>query len=76
MAINMPIFLLTLKEVEEYIKQRATEQPPLKALTIVLYKDGPARYVPKVSDLADWAEVPVIPGSETFRMEANSATAR
>ena len=57
--------LLTLKEVEQYIRERASENPPLKNLTIVLYNDSPAKNVPRVSDLADWADAPVVPGSNS-----------
>ena len=57
--------LLTLKEVEDTIKQRAAEIQPLKNLTLVLYNDSPAKNVPRVSDLADWADAPVVPGSNT-----------
>jgi hypothetical protein len=57
--------LRTLQEVEEYIKQRAAEKPPLKSLTIVLYDDSPAKNVKRVSDLEEWADAPVVPGSDT-----------
>jgi hypothetical protein len=56
---------LTLKQVEDYIKQRAADDPPLKNLILVSYTDGPSRNAGPVSQLEDWAGTPVNPGSST-----------
>jgi len=56
--------LLTLKEVQDYLKQRVTEKPPLKNLTIVLYKDSPSRDVTKVRELVNAASVLSVAGSD------------
>ncbi len=56
---------LTLKQVEDYIKQRAADDPPLKNLVLVSYTDGPSRNSGPVSQLEDWAGTPVVPGSNT-----------
>lgn len=48
--------LLTLKELVETMKQRLAEKPPLKALTLVLYDNGPAPGVPRVEELKADAE--------------------
>ncbi len=50
--------LMTLKEVEEHIKHRAAEKPPLNGVKLVLYNDSPSKYVSKVAQLA--ADVSVI----------------
>ncbi len=47
--------LLTFAEVKELVKKRQTEQPPLRRIEIVLYKDSPDERVPIVSQLKVWA---------------------
>jgi hypothetical protein len=47
--------LLTFAEVKEAIKKRQKEQPPLRRIEIVLYKDSPDERVPLVSQLRTWA---------------------
>jgi hypothetical protein len=47
--------LLTFKEVQETIKNRQKEQPPLRRIEMVLYKDSPDEHVPLVSQLRMWA---------------------
>jgi hypothetical protein len=58
--------LMTLKEVVDYLKQRLTEKPTLKAVTIVLYKDSPSRWVKRVKDLED--EVGVLTPADGERL--------
>jgi hypothetical protein len=49
--------LLTLKELQEFVKQRQRQQPPLSRMVIVLYKhDSPEEHVLLVSSLKAWAE--------------------
>ena len=43
--------LMTRKEVADYMKERLTQEPPLKAVTIVLYDDSPSLLVQRVLDL-------------------------
>ena len=57
--------LWTLKEVLNYLQQRVTEKPPLKNLTIVLYKDSPSRDTGPVSELAKNASVLSVAGTDT-----------
>jgi hypothetical protein len=47
--------LLTFAEVKEVVKKRQEEQPPLRRIEIVLYKDSPDERVPLVSQLKAWA---------------------
>jgi hypothetical protein len=47
--------LLTFKEVQETIKNRQKDQPPLRRIEMVLYKDSPDEHVPLVSQLRMWA---------------------
>ena len=47
--------LLTFEEVKEEIKKRQQQQPPLRRIEIVLYKDSPDERVPLVSELKAWA---------------------
>lgn len=49
--------LLTRAEVEEAIQNRRRDQPPLRRLEIVLYKeDSPDKGNPVVTSLEDWAK--------------------
>jgi hypothetical protein len=45
----------TLKEVESLITERLKNEPPLKEMAIVLYKDSPAEDTPIVRNLVDLA---------------------
>ncbi|MGH7169758.1 MAG: hypothetical protein ACRELG_05715 [Gemmataceae bacterium] len=47
--------LLTFAEVKEAVKNRQQEQPPLRRIEMVLYKDSPDERVPLVSQLRTWA---------------------
>jgi hypothetical protein len=47
--------LLTLAEVKDLVRQRRKQTPPLRRLEIVLYNDSPARDVPYVAQLSQWA---------------------
>jgi hypothetical protein len=47
--------LLTFEQVKEDIKKRQHEQPPLRRIEIVLYKDSPEEHVPIVNQLRIWA---------------------
>lgn len=47
--------MLTLAEVKKAIRNRQQEQPPLRRIEIVLYKDSPDERVPIVSQLRTWA---------------------
>jgi hypothetical protein len=47
--------LLTFAEIKERIRKRQQEQPPLRRVEIVLYKDSPDERVPIVSQLRTWA---------------------
>lgn len=46
--------LLTFEEIKEAVKKRQQEQPPLRRIEIVLYKDSPDERVPLVSRLRAW----------------------
>jgi hypothetical protein len=46
--------LLTLADIQKTMKQRQQEQPPLRRLEIVLYKDSPDERVAVVSQLVSW----------------------
>jgi hypothetical protein len=54
--------LLTQEQVIEHIKQRQKEGPPLEAVTLVLYDNGPSEQVPKVADLKDEVGALTVPG--------------
>ncbi len=45
----------TFAEVKETVKNRQREQPPLRRIEIVLYKDSPDQRVPLVAQLKAWA---------------------
>lgn len=47
--------LLTFAEVKAAVKNRQQEQPPLRRIEMVLYKDSPDERVPLVSQLRAWA---------------------
>jgi hypothetical protein len=47
--------MLTFAEVKEVIRNRQREQPLLRRIEIVLYKDSPDERVPIVSQLRTWA---------------------
>ncbi|HTU91518.1 MAG TPA: hypothetical protein VMF69_15655 [Gemmataceae bacterium] len=47
--------LLSFDEVKRAIRQRQQEQPTLRRIEIVLYKDSPDERVPIVSQLRTWA---------------------
>jgi hypothetical protein len=47
--------LMTLPEVMDFLRGRLKEEPPLRQVRIVLYKDSPAKDVPLVRKLIDWA---------------------
>jgi hypothetical protein len=47
--------LLTFDEVKKAIRNREQQQPPLRRIEIVLYKDSPDERVPIVSQLRTWA---------------------
>jgi hypothetical protein len=47
--------LLTFAEIKETIEKRQHEQPPLRRIEIVLYKDSPDEHVPIVNQLRTWA---------------------
>jgi hypothetical protein len=47
--------LLTFSEIKQAVKDRQQEQPPLRRIEIVLYKDSPDVRVPLVSGLQKWA---------------------
>ncbi len=47
--------MLTFVEVKRAIQNRQREQPPLRRIEIVLYKDSPDERVPIVSQLRTWA---------------------
>lgn len=49
------LILLTFAEVKEAVEKRQQEQPPLRRIEIVLYKDSPDEHVPLVSRLRIWA---------------------
>jgi hypothetical protein len=56
--------LMTRAKVQEYIKKRLDDKPPLKAITIVWYNNSPSEYTDWVKELKEWAEVLKIPGTE------------
>lgn len=47
--------LLTFAGVKEAIEKRQQDQPPLRRIEIVLYKDSPDEHVPIVNQLRTWA---------------------
>jgi hypothetical protein len=47
--------MLTFEEVRRAIRNRQREQPPLRRIEIVLYKNSPDERVPIVSQLRMWA---------------------
>ena len=47
--------LLTFKEIQEAIKNRQQNQPRLRRIELVLYKDSPDKQTPVVSKLRTWA---------------------
>lgn len=47
--------LMALGQIKDAVKQRQGEQPPLRRIEIVLYKDSPDERVPLVSQLRSWA---------------------
>lgn len=47
--------MLTFEEVKRAIRNRQREQPPLRRIEIVLYKNSPDERVPIVSQLRAWA---------------------
>jgi hypothetical protein len=47
--------MLTFAEVKRAIHNRQQQQPPLRRIEIVLYKDSPDERVPIVSQLRTWA---------------------
>jgi hypothetical protein len=47
--------LLTLDELKQEIRKRASGKPPLKRLDVVEGPDNPIRELPRVADLANWA---------------------
>jgi hypothetical protein len=56
LAGDEPAKLLTLDEVKDLIKKRLKQEPPLRRLELVLYKDSPQKQVPRVADLKKWAD--------------------
>ncbi len=46
--------LLTFAEVKAVVKNRQRQQPPLRRLEIVLYKDSPDEHVALVDQLVRW----------------------
>jgi hypothetical protein len=48
--------LLTLEEIKKEVEKRVHEEPPLRRIEIVLYKDSPDERVPIVSRLRTWAD--------------------
>jgi hypothetical protein len=46
--------LLTFAEIRAAIQKRQQEQPPLRCIELVLYKDSPHETVPLVHDLREW----------------------
>lgn len=64
--------LLTFERLKTFINERKMQPPPLRRLTVVLYKDSPVENRPVVTKLTEWArdqvtengeklEVPVLP---------------
>jgi hypothetical protein len=47
--------MLTFEEVKRAIRNRQHEQPPLRRIEIVLYRDSPDERLPIVSQLRTWA---------------------
>lgn len=47
--------LLTFAGIKEAIEKRQQDQPPLRRIEIVLYKDSPDEHVPIVNQLRTWA---------------------
>ncbi|HTU20585.1 MAG TPA: hypothetical protein VMG10_21165 [Gemmataceae bacterium] len=47
--------LLTFAEIKDAIKKRQQEQPPLRRVEMVLYRDSPDKQLPVVSQLRTWA---------------------
>lgn len=47
--------MLTFAEVKKAIRNRQQQQPPLRRIEVVLYKDSPDERVPIVSQLRTWA---------------------
>jgi hypothetical protein len=47
--------LLTLKEVEDFIRRRQKRQPPLRCVVLVVYNDSPALDKEIVTELRAWA---------------------
>jgi hypothetical protein len=52
----------TLDEVKKYIRQRLAEEPPLKRIELVLYKDSPQENAGPVSALKKYADDLTLPG--------------
>jgi hypothetical protein len=61
--------LLTLAEVQELIRQQIEQQPPLRRITLVRYKDTPADARPWVKDLADWARDKQVTRDEKLQVD-------
>ena len=52
--VNDSGLLLTFAEVKEAVKKRQDQQPPLRRIVIVLYKDSPEEHLQVVSQLRSW----------------------
>jgi hypothetical protein len=63
--------LLTLPQLKEFIKKRRQENPSLRRLEIVLYKDSPAPDNPYVSDLENWAHELPVNEKETMKVDVS-----
>lgn len=48
--------LLTFEELKRLLLNRQTEDPPLRQVSLVLYRDTPDRRLPAVADLSRWLE--------------------
>jgi hypothetical protein len=55
-ATNEGRQVLTFAEVKKTVEKRQHEQPPLRSIKIVLYKDSPDRRVKRVEQLKSWAD--------------------
>jgi hypothetical protein len=47
--------LMSLPEVKDFLRGRLKKEPPLRRVSLVLYKDSPDKSVPLVRELKDWA---------------------
>jgi hypothetical protein len=54
--VNGSVRLLSFERVQDLVRNRMAQKPPLKRIDLVLYGDSPAHDLPVVKDLENWAK--------------------